>query len=156
MILRSGLILLICGALAAACVPVPDVLAARQTLVEFFDHLANDEYDQAVDLYGGDYDQLMIFGPDIDPGDKPELWRNACNFGGLQCLPVASAALKSNSGGVLTFSVEFRDPNGGTFVLGPCCGGSAADSLIMSQFAIRVQADPQGTFVVLDPPVYVP
>jgi hypothetical protein len=142
--------------LIAACTPAGDALAARRTLIEFFDHLANDEYEQAVDLYGGDYQQLLIFNPDIDPANKSELWRLGCRFGGLQCLPIASAALRWQSGDTLTFAVEFRNLDGSLFILGPCCGSTATEMPPRSQFEIRVRRTPQGTHVVMDLPVYVP
>lgn len=142
--------------LLAGCAPAGDALAARLTLIEFFDHLANDEYDQAVDLYGGDYQQLLVFNPGIDPADKAELWRLACRFGGLQCLPIATAALTQRNGEILTFTVEFRNLDGSLFVLGPCCGSTATEMPPRSQFEVRVRKTPQGTHLVLDLPVYLP
>ena len=148
--------ILVIAILLAGCTPAGDALAARRTLIEFFDHLANDEYDQAVDLYGGDYQQFLVFNPDIDPANKAELWRLACRFGGLQCLPIASAAFTRQSGDILTFTVEFRNLDGSLFVLGPCCGSTATEMPPRSQFEVRVRKTPQGTHVVLDLPVYVP
>ena len=142
--------------LIAACAPAGDAQTARRTLLEFFDHLANARYDQAVELYGGDYQQLLIFNPEVDPANKSELWRLACRHGGLQCLPVASAVLERQSGDTLTFVVEFRNLDGSLFILGPCCGSTATEMPPRSQFEIRVRKTPQGTHVVMDLPVYVP
>lgn len=154
--MKTAVAILLLLAALAACHPVDDSQAARLTLIEFFDHLANDEYDQAADLYGGDYRQLIVFGPEIDPGDRPELWRNACSFSGLQCLPVQSAMLEGRAGEMLTFSVEFRNPDGSPFVLGACCGATATEMPPAARFDIRLRRTQQGTFEVLDLPPYVP
>lgn len=153
---KAAALLVLVSALLAACIAGGEAQAARLTLIEFFDHLASDEYDQAADLYGGDYRQLIVFGPQIDPENRPELWRNACNFSGLQCLQVRSTALKAQAANILTFTVEFKNADGSLFVLGPCCGATPAEMPHTAQFDVRLRRTEQGTFEVLDLPPYLP
>lgn len=154
---RISATLVLLAAAAAACIlPPGDAQMARQTLISFFDDLSKGEYAQAAELYGGDYQQLQVFNPDIDASDRSALWQNGCQQSGLQCLPVASAALKAEAGGIYTFTVEFRKLDGNVFSLGPCCGSSATDMPPVSQFDVRVKETPQGKFLVLDLPPYMP
>ncbi len=129
---------------------------ARQALITFFDRLSRGEYAQAAELYGGDYSQLQIFGPDLNPADRAGLWKNACEQSGLQCLPVDSATSVGSDGNVFTFTVEFRKPDGNVFALGPCCGEPGFLEPPMAEFPYRVLRTPSGAFLVLDLPVYMP
>jgi hypothetical protein len=129
---------------------------ARQALVTFFAQLSRGEYAQAAELYGGDYTQLEILGPDLDPADRAALWQNACEKSGLQCLPVASAAFVGSAGDIFAFTVEFRTPDGNVFALAPCCGEPGFLDPPMAGFVLRVGRTPEGAFVVLDLPIYQP
>lgn len=129
---------------------------ARQALVAFFDHLSRGEYARAAQLYGGDYIQLQIYSPEVDPADRATLWQNGCEKSGLQCLPVAAASFVGYAGGIFTFTVEFRKPDGNIFALAPCCGEPGFLDPPMAGFVFRVGRTPEGAFVVLDLPVYVP
>ncbi len=141
----------------SACVPVNgDVEQAQQTLVAFFDSLNQGQYAEAVELYGGDYEVLTDNNPSLDPSDYVALWKNACTINGAQCLPVRTATLERKVGDVCLFIVEFSNPDGTLFVLGPCCGGSETDFPPVSQFEYRVQRTTDGKFVVLDLPIYIP
>lgn len=129
---------------------------ARQTLVAFFDLLHQGQYAEADELYGGDYEVLVYFNPTLAPEDHAALWRNACTINGAQCLPVRAATSKEQAGDVSIFNVEFSNPDGTLFVLGPCCGATETEMPPVSQFEYRVQKAADGKFVVLDLPVYVP
>ncbi|MDP1713501.1 MAG: hypothetical protein Q8L41_02045 [Anaerolineales bacterium] len=143
--------------LLGACVPVrDDTEPARQALVEFFDFLNQGRYDDAVELYGGDYEVLTDHNSSLDPSDNVALWKNACTINGAQCLPVRTATLEKNVGDEYLFIVEFSNPDGTLFVLGPCCDGSETDFPPVSQFEYRVQKTTDGRLVVLDLPIYVP
>lgn len=129
---------------------------AHQALVSFFDLLAHGQYEQAAELYGGDYSQLAVYGPGLDPASRAELWQNACETSGLQCLPVATAEYLGSDGAVYTFMVEFRKPDGNVFAIAPCCGEQGFLDAPMTDFVYRVARTPKNLFVVLDLPVYVP
>ncbi len=140
----------------ARIVPPAPPQEARQALIDFFAHLAGREYEQAVELYGGDYAQLEDYGPGLDPADRASLWQNACEKSGLQCLPVYSAAFTGATGDVFRFNVKFRNPDGNVFALAPCCGEPGFMDAPQAEFVFRVQRTPSGAFLVLDLPVYVP
>jgi len=135
-----------------------DVGLARQALVEFFDRLHAGDYAGASELYGGSYEVLTGYNPDLDPQDHEALFRNACKLSGLQCLRVRSARLQGGSadGGGYQFAVEFSRADGELFVLGPCCGATETEQPSRSEFVFTVVGVAEGKYQVLDLPVYMP
>ena len=129
---------------------------ALATLIDFFKLLNTKQYAEADALYGGDYEQLQVFSSDADPADHATLWANACELAGLQCLPVRTAIFEKLQGDTYFFQVEFSNPDGSLFVLGPCCGANATEMPPVSQFEYRVTRNSNGKFVVMDLPPYVP
>jgi hypothetical protein len=154
---KSLLILLVLIWLLAACTaPSKDTEQAHQTLIAFFDYLDKGEYSQADALYGGGYEALTSFNPNIDPDDHTALWENGCRMSGLQCLTVRSATLKEQRlDGKFVFTVEFSNPDGSPFILGPCCGATPTEMPPQSQFEYTV-VEEAGKFLVMDLPVYMP
>jgi len=129
---------------------------AQGVLIRFFDLLNSKRYAEADVLYGGDYEQLNVFSADVDPSDDAKLWANACELAGLQCLKVRSATFKILQGDTYVFQVEFSNPDGTLFVLGPCCGSNETEMPPVSQFEYKVARNAAGKFVVMDLPPYVP
>jgi hypothetical protein len=129
---------------------------AQGVLIKFFDLLNAKQYAEADALYGGDYEQLKVFSADVDPSDHVKLWSNACDLAGLQCLKVRTATFKKLQGDTYVFQVEFSNPDGSRFVLGPCCGSNATEMPPVSQFEYKVARTSNGKFVVMDLPPYVP
>lgn len=125
-------------------------------LVNFLTLLHTRNYADAVPLYGGDYEQLQVFNPQIDPADKAALWAWACDNQLLQCLEVRSATFKTMTGESYIFQVEFNNPDGSLFVLGPCCGANETEMPPVSQFEYTLRLNEEMRFVVLNPPPYVP
>lgn len=125
-------------------------------LVNFLTLLHTRNYADAVPLYGGDYKQLQVFNPQIDPADKAALWAWACDNRLLQCLEVRSATFKTMTGESYIFQVEFNNPDGSLFVLGPCCGANETEMPPVSQFEYTLRRNEEMRFVVLNPPPYVP
>ncbi len=146
--------------LAAACAPktnpFTDIEKASQALEAFFDRLSNRDYAAAAKLYGGSYDTLVSFNPDLNPSETSALWQSGCQINGLQCLAVRTVKFSQQSGTEFIFDVEFNNSDGSLFVQGPCCGADESKSPDISQFQVRVQKTDQGQFLVLDMPVYVP
>lgn len=145
----------------AACAPAPAQTApeadqARATLLEFLNLLHTGNYEEAIGLYGGEYDALQVFNPEIDASDHLALWEWACDNRLLQCLPVRSAMLLHQEGDTYVFQVEFSNPDGSLFVLGPCCGADETEMPPESQFEFTVTKNAEGRFVVLNTPPYVP
>lgn len=129
---------------------------AYDVLVSFLTLLHTKDYADAAPLYGGEYEQLQVFNPQIDPADKVALWKAACDNQQLQCLEVRSAVFKNLSGDSYIFQVEFSNPDGSLFVLGPCCGANETGMPPVSQFAYTVSRNGEHHYVVMDPPPYVP
>lgn len=129
---------------------------AYDVLVDFFTLLNVGNYDKAIDLYGGSYESLQVFNPEIDPSDHTALWAWACEKRLLQCLKVHSAKFQRLEGDTYVFQVEFSNDDGSLFVLGPCCGANETEMPPVSQFEYRVSRTVPGTFTVMEPPPYVP
>ena len=129
---------------------------AYQTLVKFLTLLHDKNYVDAAPLYGGDYDQLHVFNPEIDVNDHTGLWSWACDNQLLQCLTVRSVTFEQLVGDSYIFQVEFSNPDGSLFVLGPCCGSNETEMPPVSQFEYTVIRNADGKFVVMNMPPYVP
>ena len=150
------LAILVAGCTAQPSVTSSDTNEARTTLVNFLTSLNTKKYDEAVPLYGGEYEQLQVFNPEIDPSDHLALWTWVCENQLLQCLEVRSAILKNQEGDTYVFQVEFNNPDGSLFVLGPCCGANETEMPPVSQFEYTVIKNADGKFVVMNLPPYVP
>jgi hypothetical protein len=129
---------------------------AHDVLVNFLTLLHTKNYTDAVPLYGGEYEQLQIFNTEIDPNDPVVLWAWACDHQLLQCLEVRSATFKELRGDSYIFQVEFNNPDGSLFVLGPCCGTNETEMPPVSQFEYTVSRNADHRFVVINMPPYVP
>jgi hypothetical protein len=136
---------------------LPSTIAEAQgVLVDFLTLLHEKKYAEAVPLYGGEYDALQVFNPEIDPDDHLALWTWACDNLLLQCLEVRSATFKEMRGDSYVFQVEFNNPDGSLFVRGPCCGASETEMPPVSRFEYTVSRNSDGQFVVMNTPPYVP
>ena len=129
---------------------------AQAVLVNFLTRLHTKDYAEAVPIYGGEYEQLQVFNPEIDPNDKLALWAWVCDNQLLQCLEVRSVTFKEQVGDSYLFQVEFNNPDGSLFVLGPCCGANETEMPPVSQFEFTVTRHTDGKFVVVNTPPYVP
>jgi hypothetical protein len=131
-------------------------MKAAEVLATFFRSLNEKNYAAAVSLYGGEYESLQVFNPEIDPHDQVALWTWACENKLLQCLEVRSAELIHEEGDTYVFQVEFSNPDGSLFVLGPCCGANETEMPPVSQFEYTAMKNAEGKFVVMNLPPYVP
>jgi hypothetical protein len=130
---------------------------AQVALVDFYATLNNGAYDQAALHYGGPYDMLQGFNPEVDPGDRISLLRAGCEFNGLMCLPVLDLLfVEVNDQQEYVFEVAFANPDGSQFILGPCCGATEEEMPPVSEFPVRVACQRDGACLVLDLPPYVP
>ena len=130
---------------------------AYNILVQFFDHLHAGRYEEAVTLYGGDYQLLIDQNPEIGPADHARLMKNSCTTNGFRCLKIKLAGIDwKNSPNEYVFTVQFQNDDGSLFVLGPCCGASDTEQPSVSFFEIRVLKVAEGEFRVLDMPPYMP
>lgn len=129
---------------------------AYDVLVKFLTLLHVQDYEEAAPLYGGEYESLLVFNPEIDPDDHVALWQWVCDNKLLQCLEVRSATFLRMIGDSYIFQVEFNNPDGSLFVLGPCCGANETEMPPVSQFEFTVTRNADGKFVVMNTPPYVP
>ena len=136
--------------------PSSEEIKAAHALGTFLRLLHDKNYTDAVPLYGGEYEALQVFNPEIDPSDHIALWTWACENQLLQCLEVRSAELSHQEGDTYVFQVEFDNPDGSLFVLGPCCGANETEMPPVSQFEYTVTKNAAGEFVVMNLPPYVP
>lgn len=137
--------------------PNPLETQAQMDLVTFFEKLNQKQYEDAITQFGGSYEVLQGYNPDIDPEDKATLLKFGCEFNGLTCLQVYDAELKERiSENEFLFNVRFRNPDGEVFVLGPCCGATEEEMPPVSTFEIHVTCDQEQNCQVLELPPYVP
>jgi len=130
---------------------------AQETLVTFFALLHQGRYEEAIPLYGGDYELMQTWNLDVDPADAVTLWQYACEFNGLMCLPILNIVSQTQiSPTEIHFLVEFQNDDGSRFILGPCCGTSEEDMPPVSQFEYTVVLGGDGQYRVVELPVYVP
>ena len=114
------------------------------------------KYTEATLLYGGEYEALEVFNPQIDVSDRVALWTWVCENRLLQCLELRSTEFLHQEGDTYVFQVEFSNLDGSLFVLGPCCGANETEMPPISQFEFTVARNPNGKFVVMNTPPYVP
>jgi len=130
---------------------------AELTLINFFTYLNQKNYRHASEIYGGPYDQLVGYNPSLSEADIEGLLQAGCEYNGLMCLSVLKSRLvEANSTDEYIFEVEFANPDGSLFVLGPCCGASEDEMPPVSTFNVRVHCENDGVCKVLDLPPYVP
>ncbi|WP_156525310.1 hypothetical protein [Chloroflexus islandicus] len=134
---------------------VTDEQLAQQALIEFFDRLHRGDYAAAVELFGGSYESIIAYVPNVDPADYPALLQGMCNI--HQCLKVKQivSSLQWRDDYFL-IGVQLEDPEGGVFTFGPCCGASLEEFPPRSVFEYLVMKRADQTFVVIGLPPYVP
>ena len=133
-----------------------DLESARQALLAYFTALNAGRYAEAAGYYGGSYEILTGYNPDIQPENHEALLDAGCRYNGLQCLKVREIVKTEQlSPTEFGLTVEFANPDGSLFQRGPCCGEDPAQSPPESQFAYTVVKS-DGKFLVQELPVYVP
>jgi len=134
-----------------------DMDQAQKVLVDYFQALSQGEYGAAAELYGGSYEVLISYNPDLDPADREALWERACTMNGFQCLQIGEIlAGEEITGGEYNFTVQFLTETGQVYFQGPCCGANETSQVPVSRFLIHVVKHGSGAFQVLDLPPYVP
>jgi hypothetical protein len=133
------------------------VANAEETLKAFHSLLNEGDYEGANALYGGSYEMLQGWNPDTDPEDFAGLFQMACEFNGLMCLKVLDIiSIQTSDEHDFFFEVEFANPDGSTFVRGPCCGATEEEMPPESSFMAEVLCQDDGVCLVMTLPPYVP
>jgi len=143
--------------LLAACFvgnPQSNQDLAEQSMRTFFSTLASGQYSEAVTLYGGEYENLAGWNPDLSPTDYASLWQRGCEQNGLVCMEVMDVvnAVKTENG--FNFTVTFKTKDGERFEFYGCCGETFLEPI--TEYAIALEKDEDGNYKVLSPPPYVP
>lgn len=143
---------------AGAASQTPTLIAlAESALIDYFSALNQGDYAKAASLYGGSYELLQSYNPTLDSEDYAALLQAGCNFNGLMCLPVREVlSVQTSDPDEFFFKVEFANPDGSTFALGPCCGETEETMPPQSTFMIGVSCQEDGDCQVQDLPPYVP
>lgn len=136
--------------------PSAAIEVARETLVSYFRDLHTGDYAAAAGRYGGELGALVAWNPDVDPSDPAALLEAVCTRQ-LQCLPVRSIASANQVDETsFEFKIEFSNPDGSLFVLGPCCGATKTEMPPISQFDCTVKKRGVQDYEVMCLPVFVP
>lgn len=140
----------------SSLLPAYEERLAEKTAAQFFLLLSEKDYAAADRLYGGDYSPIQSINPEIPPEDHASLWKNACEVNGFQCLEIRQA-LRTEKFSLNEFfvTVEFNNPDGSLFVLGPCCGATEEQMPPRSQFDVFI-IERDGNYLVTSLPVLLP
>jgi hypothetical protein len=148
--------------LLAGCTPRGNVEtrgnidSARQSLLDFFSLLHDQQYKKAIDYFGGDYEVLRYMNPDVPSHYRDALLQQACTVNGFLCLEVKSVLQEEQLDALIyRFTVEFQNEDGSLFILGPCCGASEEEMPPQSEFQFTVILR-EGRYQVMELPVSVP
>lgn len=137
--------------------PSDDLARAAESLNKYFNALHAGQYEQAIAHYGGSYEVLQGYNPDLTPDDHAALFKNGCEINGLQCKLIKTLVEQTAiSPTEFHFLVEFQNDDGSLFVLGPCCGATDEEMPPVSQFEYTVVLGSDGKYRVTGLPVYVP
>lgn len=136
--------------------PIPNEQKAEKAAVVFFERLSSGKYQLAAEMYAGDYAELQYMNPSLRNDDLPALWRNACTINGYQCLPIRQVLeIEKFSLNEYHLKVQFQNPGGSVFILGPCCGADEEEMPPLSEFDVYV-IERKDVFFVVSLPVFVP
>jgi hypothetical protein len=127
------------------------------TLTEFYNLLSQGKYDRAAELFGGSYEVLQGYNPEIDSSNGAALLEAGCKTNGFMCLPILDMRLfQINDQREFIYEVTFKNPDGSAFELGPCCGANEEMIPVISLFTIHVFCELQDVCHVMDLPPYAP
>lgn len=137
--------------------PSSDLEQAQQALQNYFLALKQGDYARALEFYGGDFEVLSGYNPDIPEEDQLALMEAGCRYNGLVCSLLVMEILEEEqiSPTEYQFTVRFANPDGSLFEQGPCCGEDPTASPPVSEFKYTVVKSGD-RFLVQELPVYVP
>lgn len=131
--------------------------AARQALDAYFEAFNSGSYRDAAALYGGSYELLLGYNPEIPITEREALLQAACRINGFRCELLLRDIVDVEQVDEQTylFAVTFSSPDGSLFEQGPCCGADpdSAPPVSLFVYTVRNQA---GGYRVMELPVYTP
>jgi hypothetical protein len=111
------------------------------------------DFTAAAELYGGSYDQLVEWNPDLHPDDHVALLQRGCLVNGLQCLPVRSIDSRQHSGpDTYEITIQLANADGSVYTLSST-DAAAAGNREQREFVYVVVRSGNG-FVVRELPPY--
>lgn len=134
-----------------------DPEAARQALEAYFEAFNSGSYRDAAVLYGGNYELLSGYNPEIPVDEHEALLQAACRINGFRCELLLSdiVNVEQVDEQAYLFAVTFFNPDGSLFEQGPCCGEDPDSAPPVSQFVYTVRKQ-AGGYQVMELPVYTP
>ena len=142
--------------LMASCIPAEaqnEQSKAETAMRVFLNALANQDYSTAAKVYGGDYEELVQWNPDVAHTDYEALWQRGCKQNGLMCLKLKDIVKVEQSNSLFIFTVTFETADGKVFETSGCCGEIQKSN---SEFLISVRTDNFGAYKVISGLPYVP
>lgn len=141
-------------------VPLDELQEAKDTVIIFFDHLHDGEYDKAVELYQPEdgmpssWEEYEAYSESEDKSNHATLLKDFCNLV-RTCHRVNVIDSKKEAEGQYTLTVQFIQDDGEVFVLGPCCGETEETMPSQDKFDYKVKKI-DGKFKVTTSPLYRP
>jgi len=87
-----------------------------KVLKEYFELLAKEDYEAAISYYGGSYEELEGYAPNVDPKDKPALYKNYVQVTGGALVRLDEIIKKEEvNSGHYNYVVSFETPDGEIF-----------------------------------------
>jgi hypothetical protein len=127
---------------------------AREALGAYFGALYAGDYAEAVARYGGSYEVLVGWNPDVAPYAQARLFQRGCEQNGLECMRLKRIVEERTiSAGEFQFVVEFLNDDGTLFKLGPVGGETSGPTYTQFTYTVR---NVGGEYLVQDLPVYMP
>lgn len=140
-------------------------IPSETVAIMFFRNLSVGNYEEALKYYGGSFETLQNWNPEVSSTDYLELIKRGCEQNGLNCLPLRTIIIDPsisvqglNEEGlydrITPYTVTFEKREGGLFEIGPCCGEEDTGERF-SQFTVFI-AEKEGNYIVLTLPPYTP
>lgn len=132
----------------------PGSAPAVDVLHRYFEAVNAGDHATVVDLYGGDYADMIGFNPTVDPADHVALFTDACAYQ-YQCQLRIGRILPGRYDAPTSydFLLELQNPEGDVFILEGCCGDDSGEIVRLFRFTVSDGGD---GLKVMTPPIYVP
>jgi hypothetical protein len=120
---------------------------AAVALEQFLVAMHEARYEDAAQLYDGDYGMLQLYNPGFPADDEAGLLRQACEVNGFKCMRPASITLNTSDATAIYYDVTFYAADGSIFGI-QVPGGSQ----VHSSFGLMVTRTPDGPRATTLPP----
>jgi hypothetical protein len=134
-------------------------IKAAEALVSFFMYLSNQNFEKALTLFELDdsansWAGLESFSLPEDRNDKVKVLKSYCKATET-CLEAKVIETKQETNDSYNLVVQFKNTDGSTFILGPCCGATEEEMPSKDKFDFKVKKF-NNEFKVTTAPVYSP